>query len=113
MHTSVLHEMPSQCFSGQSGVDDLRAMQQVAMELSLLGLSDSSEIQNANHRGSANGMQASSNTHSYDNSPISEDNMNGNNMLYPNCKGSSSNTTECVPVPSSEHVAEIVGRQGK
>lgn len=26
---------------------------------------------------------------------------------------SSSNTTECVPVPSSEHVAEIVGRQGK
>ncbi|NXL67765.1 MEX3A protein, partial [Chordeiles acutipennis] len=26
---------------------------------------------------------------------------------------SSSNTTECVPVPSSEHVAEIVGRQGE
>ena len=25
----------------------------------------------------------------------------------------SSNMTECVPVPSSEHVAEIVGRQGK
>ena len=25
----------------------------------------------------------------------------------------SSNTTECVPVPTSEHVAEIVGRQGK
>jgi len=23
-----------------------------------------------------------------------------------------SNTTECVPVPTSEHVAEIVGRQG-
>ena len=23
------------------------------------------------------------------------------------------NTTECVPVPSSEHVAEIVGRQGE
>ncbi|XP_069796385.1 RNA-binding protein MEX3B-like [Narcine bancroftii] len=27
-------------------------------------------------------------------------------------KKKSSNTTECVPVPSSEHVAEIVGRQG-
>lgn len=25
----------------------------------------------------------------------------------------SQNTTECVPVPSSEHVAEIVGRQGR
>ena len=24
----------------------------------------------------------------------------------------SQNMTECVPVPSSEHVAEIVGRQG-
>ncbi|XP_036411095.1 RNA-binding protein MEX3B-like [Megalops cyprinoides] len=27
-------------------------------------------------------------------------------------KGRGSNITECVPVPSSEHVAEIVGRQG-
>ncbi|NXD46530.1 MEX3C ligase, partial [Copsychus sechellarum] len=27
-------------------------------------------------------------------------------------RGKSVNTTECVPVPSSEHVAEIVGRQG-
>lgn len=25
----------------------------------------------------------------------------------------SQNMTECVPVPSSEHVAEIVGRQGE
>lgn len=25
----------------------------------------------------------------------------------------SQNMTECVPVPSSEHVAEIVGRQGR
>lgn len=28
-------------------------------------------------------------------------------------KRSSQNMTECVTVPSSEHVAEIVGRQGK
>lgn len=28
-------------------------------------------------------------------------------------RGRSVNTTECVPVPSSEHVAEIVGRQGE
>ena len=25
----------------------------------------------------------------------------------------SQNMTECVPVPTSEHVAEIVGRQGR
>ena len=28
-------------------------------------------------------------------------------------KPRTNNITECVPVPSSEHVAEIVGRQGK
>lgn len=36
---------------------------------------------------------------------------------YPTCEDvrnkKSQNMTECVPVPSSEHVAEIVGRQGK
>ena len=103
MPASVLHEMPSQCFSGQNGVDELRAMQQVAMELSLLGLSDSTEA--------PNGINTSpSATHSYDNSPLSEENINVN-LMHHNFKGSS-NTTECVPVPSSEHVAEIVGRQG-
>jgi len=38
-----------------------------------------------------------------------------NNMMGPNCSGiarKSQNMTECVPVPTSEHVAEIVGRQG-
>ena len=41
-----------------------------------------------------------------------------NKMLTtgPNSSGlarKSQNMTECVPVPTSEHVAEIVGRQGK
>uniref|UniRef100_H3AV93 Mex-3 RNA binding family member A n=1 Tax=Latimeria chalumnae TaxID=7897 RepID=H3AV93_LATCH len=40
----------------------------------------------------------------------SEDSNNNNNNLEKELR--SSNTTECVPVPSSEHVAEIVGRQG-
>ena len=31
----------------------------------------------------------------------------------PKQKPRTNNITECVPVPSSEHVAEIVGRQGK
>ncbi|XP_006000340.1 RNA-binding protein MEX3A [Latimeria chalumnae] len=54
----------------------------------------------------------------------SEDSNNNNNNLEKeesklcpvhkeaDLKLRSSNTTECVPVPSSEHVAEIVGRQG-
>lgn len=42
---------------------------------------------------------------------------NENDSLHPNFEADtrnkkSQNTTECVPVPSSEHVAEIVGRQG-
>ncbi|XP_013777605.1 RNA-binding protein MEX3B-like [Limulus polyphemus] len=42
---------------------------------------------------------------------------NENNTIHPNDSDhtrskKSQNTTECVPVPSSEHVAEIVGRQG-
>lgn len=31
---------------------------------------------------------------------------------FTNSNKKSQNMTECVPVPSSEHVAEIVGRQG-
>ncbi|GFU00951.1 RNA-binding E3 ubiquitin-protein ligase MEX3C [Nephila pilipes] len=34
------------------------------------------------------------------------------NMFEEHRSKKSQNTTECVPVPSSEHVAEIVGRQG-
>jgi hypothetical protein len=41
---------------------------------------------------------------------------NGNSFVQPpqpeDRSKKSQNTTECVPVPSSEHVAEIVGRQG-
>lgn len=40
---------------------------------------------------------------------------NDENPLYDNGqepRKKSVNMTECVPVPSSEHVAEIVGRQG-
>ena len=39
----------------------------------------------------------------------SEDEINYNDLRMKK----SMNMTECVPVPSSEHVAEIVGRQGK
>ena len=34
-------------------------------------------------------------------------------LLHDSMGKKSQNMTECVPVPSSEHVAEIVGRQGK
>ena len=91
MPASVLHDMPSQCFSGQNG-SDINAFNQVAMEMSILGLTDTSDSSNGIHSPTAS-------------PPFVSDN-------HLDLQPGSSNTTECVPVPSSEHVAEIVGRQG-
>ncbi|XP_023229003.1 RNA-binding protein MEX3B-like isoform X2 [Centruroides sculpturatus] len=78
--------MPASLFTDMDhhggGVEEQRALQ-LALELSLLGLTADNDI-------SAIG--------------------NGFDVEVRNKK--SQNTTECVPVPSSEHVAEIVGRQG-
>jgi len=41
-----------------------------------------------------------------------DDDCNPNSFDDIRSSKKSMNTTECVPVPSSEHVAEIVGRQG-
>lgn len=63
--------------SANPSIDEQRALQ-LALELSMLGLT-------------------------------TEDELNYNDLRIKK----SMNMTECVPVPSSEHVAEIVGRQGK
>lgn len=65
-------------------------IQQLALELSMLDL---------NNETNDNSLQAN-----YDDFLPNYDAENRNKK--------SQNTTECVPVPSSEHVAEIVGRQG-
>lgn len=62
--------------SANPSIDEQRALQ-LALELSMLGLT-------------------------------TEDELNYNDLRIKK----SMNMTECVPVPSSEHVAEIVGRQG-
>lgn len=93
-------EMPASFFTElerPSGLGDDRALQ-LALELSMLGLSDPlapiSEAETGNDLGGfAN--------------PLS------NIGLEEVRSKKSQNMTECVPVPSSEHVAEIVGRQGK
>jgi hypothetical protein len=85
MPASLFHEMDRS--NGDHGLEDQRALQ-LAFELSMLGLSGS---------------------HS------SADQQEQMNPAYADDARSkkSQNMTECVPVPSSEHVAEIVGRQGK
>ncbi|KAM9409547.1 RNA-binding protein MEX3B [Pholidichthys leucotaenia] len=81
--------MPSSLFAdsgsvhpGDAALDDQRALQIALDQLSLLGLDA-------------------------DENPLYD---NGGGAQEPRKK--SVNMTECVPVPSSEHVAEIVGRQG-
>lgn len=70
--------------SNSGGLEDQRALQ-IALELSMLGLSTGED----------------------------EGNSNLNSAFEDGPKvRKSANMTECVPVPSSEHVAEIVGRQG-
>ncbi|CAB3244920.1 unnamed protein product [Arctia plantaginis] len=83
--------MPSSLFGDLGGggglVEDQRAFQ-LALELSMLSLGES--LPTSNPLASPLGF-----------APPPEDRAK-----------KSQNMTECVPVPSSEHVAEIVGRQG-
>ena len=97
-----------------SGLEDQRALQ-IALELSMLGLGPNAgggggggggEV---NVWGEPNGMFLEQNQ-----SPVGSLGSFGGSLDDddgPNKKGQ--NMTECVPVPSSEHVAEIVGRQGR
>lgn len=85
--------MPASVFSQMNTnsqlVEDQRALQ-LAFELSLLGLNgEDDNAQNAN-----------------------PGNLSPQSFAEEAAKKRSANMTECVPVPSSEHVAEIVGRQG-
>lgn len=83
-------ERPTPTPSSTSAMDEQRALQ-LALELSLIGLNNESSV------------------------PTSEPEhyvVQGLDAERASTKRSQ-NMTECVAVPSSEHVAEIVGRQGE
>jgi hypothetical protein len=86
MPASLLYEMEHNVSNGSNinGNSTLedRRALQLALELSMLGLDN-------------------------ENDSIQQQNFDSDSR-----NKKSQNTTECVPVPSSEHVAEIVGRQG-
>ena len=87
--------------SGSSSMfDSNNAAEQIALQLALLQQQSSGSCHDHAHMASAadllNGHGASGSLEDLKNSQRRSQNM-----------------TECVPVPSSEHVAEIVGRQGK
>jgi hypothetical protein len=98
--------------SNQMG-DQQRALEKLALELSMFDLSPNSD--GLNHNSSALMQQ-----HSPDDGLVAGSTLNAfTSMLgyspavhFDDRSKKSQNMTECVPVPSSEHVAEIVGRQG-
>ena len=91
----VLSEMNSHHSGGgggNGGLEDPRPMHLLA-ELSMLGISPADD----------------------DGGPVGSPTMTTSSYSNDDHKAmkKSANMTECVPVPSSEHVAEIVGRQGE
>ena len=98
-------------FERSTSLDDSRALK-LAFELSLLNMSDQFNfgVHSPIHQ-SVDVMDYQTPTFDY-----SKFASNLNAQLGPlmddNKQKKSQNMTECVPVPSSEHVAEIVGRQG-
>lgn len=108
MPASLLYDLDNSAnviSAHNNGLEDRRAFE-LALELSLLGLgSDSNENASSLFSSNASSLNSASMHHN-------------NSMLNPfdadarMATKRSQNTTECVPVPSSEHVAEIVGRQG-
>lgn len=118
-----------------NSLEEQRALQ-LAFELSMLGLSDSLSGCNGNGVGGGdlnvniglNGVNSACHQSPSSMSPGGSAGAGMNSVCSNNVGLSafssmlpsledrskkSQNMTECVPVPSSEHVAEIVGRQGK
>ena len=104
--------MPASAFGGEgdelsrhNSLEDQRALQ-VALELSLLNLGEHHHHQHA-----------ASSAVSPDSQYSQQQLMDHTSFQYAEemrfLAKKSQNMTECVPVPSSEHVAEIVGRQGE
>lgn len=111
-----------------SALEDQRALQ-LALELSMLGLGDATSLMSgANTSGSESHhhsvVQSLTNGHHHHQHAMPPCSQNSaESALFGNAAAmaedlrnllpkKSQNMTECVPVPSSEHVAEIVGRQG-
>ncbi|KYM92332.1 RNA-binding protein MEX3B [Atta colombica] len=99
MPTSLFSEMDRGTNGGGAGVsfEDQRALQ-LAFELSMLGIPEGSS-----------GCPGTGNGNGTTNDP---DPLQTAPAVFEEARSKKSqNMTECVPVPSSEHVAEIVGRQ--
>ena len=113
---------------GPGNTDSRAAAEQIAMQLAMLQQGDHQNggHGNVHHGNNLNGHHQMQNGHHQHHSGIlnqlnsasASDLLNGHGASgsledLKSTQRRSQNMTECVPVPSSEHVAEIVGRQGK
>lgn len=122
----------SSCDSGDRNhpMSNMPALEKLALELSMLDIGhhngDSMTHSSAGGSSSNGDLSSLMNMQQQQHSPdgiVAGSTMNaftsmlGFNgpagMHFDERSKKSQNMTECVPVPSSEHVAEIVGRQGK
>jgi hypothetical protein len=98
-------------------LNDQRALEKLALELSMLDMSASPSSAPNSSDGMSDLSSTLMNMQSEGMVPGSTLNaftsMLGFNGVHFDDRKKSQNMTECVPVPSSEHVAEIVGRQGE
>lgn len=108
---------------------DQRALEKLALELSMLDLNNPSSADGLSHNSAdlavalLNIQQHQQQQHSPAEGLVPGSTLNAfTSMLgfspvagahFDDRSKKSANMTECVPVPSSEHVAEIVGRQGE
>lgn len=111
---------------------DQRALEKLALELSMLDLTNTGSADGLSHNGAdlaaalmniQQHQQHQQQQHSPAEGLVPGSTLNAfTSMLgfspvagvhFDDRSKKSANMTECVPVPSSEHVAEIVGRQGK
>lgn len=94
--------------TGSNGLDE-RTLQ-LAFELSMLGFGD--HISSSSMSSAVVGNDQSHHD-SLDTVGLTSHVGFSGGMAEDSRSKKSQNMTECVPVPSSEHVAEIVGRQGE
>lgn len=97
-----------------NSLEEKRALE-LALELTMLNFNDPLS---GNGGGMVDGLMGTNNQQSSGlGSPNMMNSLNAFSALMGNglddTRKKSQNMTECVPVPSSEHVAEIVGRQGR
>lgn len=103
MPTSLFNDIDRSVSAGGNSLEEQRALQ-LAFELSMLSLAEGTQGCTGNgNAGPGNG----------NNSDPTDLQATPSSVFEEARSKKSQNMTECVPVPSSEHVAEIVGRQGE